>query len=271
MLKKWGLPVFAAALIGSTSAWTAQFDLRPEQIKGMALTATQAKTIAAIKTVAVLVSVPDKPLVRGPEDSCADIEAIKDWNFRKQIEEHVSRAVSSRYTVVPVSYDGDALKGASGMGYTPRNALPTDKSIDAFIIIEGSVRFWHTAGLKVDSMMGMGYVPYALSSLLTEHEPEFEFAKFTVQIINAKTQRTVIRKDIQPLPTYGQDGGMFERSHWHVRGVGAKVREEADWLCRSPLTEEKQQELKGDYRMLIQAVLDFGLPLLRLAPTEQIP
>jgi hypothetical protein len=263
MLKTWGLVVFAATLVGSSSAWTMQFELNPTQLRNMVPTASQARAIAAYKNVAVLASVPNRLFVRGPGDACADIEAIDDWDFRKQIEDHVSRAVSSRFTVVPVSYDGDALKGESGMGYTPRDALPTDEGVDAFIIVEGSVRFWHTAGLPVDSMMGMGYVPYALSKLLTEHEPEYAFTKFTVQIINAKTKRTILREEIQPFPTYG--GGMFERSHWHVRGVGAKERPEADWLCGSTLTEEKKQELKNDYRMLIQAVLDFGLPILRLA------
>ena len=270
MPKAWlVIPVLAAAIVASSTAWTAQFDLRPEQVKRMALTATQAKTIASFKNVAVLVAVPDKPFVRGPEDRCAEIDAIDDWGLRKQIEDSVSRAVSSRFTVVPVSYDGDALKGASGFGETPRGALPNDESLDAFIIIEGRVMFWHTAGMKVDSLKGMGYVPYAISDLFTEHEPEFAFANFTVQIINAKSKRTVARKEIQPWPTYGQDGGMFERSRWHVRGKGAKVREEADWLCGSPVTEEKKQELKNDYQTIIQAVLDFGLPILRLAPATQ--
>ena len=56
-------------------------------------------------------------------------------------------------------------------------------------------------------------------------------------------------------------------AHWHVRGKGAKERLEGSWLCGSPLTEEKKQELKDDYRMIIQAVFDFALPVLRLAPT----
>lgn len=129
---------------------------------------------------------------------CAEIAAVDNWAFREQIEDHVSRAMSSRFTVVPVSYDGDALKGASGFGYTPRSALPTDAGLDGFIIIEGSVRFWHTAGMPVKSMMAMGYVPYALSELLTEHEPEFAFTNFTVQIINAKTQRTIARRRFSP-------------------------------------------------------------------------
>jgi hypothetical protein len=33
--------------------------------------------------------------------------------------------------------------------------------------------------------------------------------------------------------------------------------------------EENEQELKGEYQRLIQGVLDFGLPLLRLAPPTQ--
>jgi len=265
MLKRLGLAVVAAAVVASSSAWAMQFDLRPEQVKRMALTATQAKTIAGYKNVAVLTSVPNKPRVRGPGDACAEIEAIDDWDFKKQIEEHVTRAVSSRFTVVPVTYDGDALRGS----YTPREALPMDAGVDAFIIIEGGVVFWHTAGMRVDSMMGMGYVAYALSDLLTKHEPEYAFTSFAVQIIDAKTKRTLARKDIQPYPSFGQDDAPFARSHWNVRGVGAKERPEGTWLCGSPLTEEKKQELKNDYQDLIQKVLDFGLPLLRLAPPTQ--
>ena len=180
MLKKL-VPVVATAIIASTSAWTAQFDLRPEQLNRMGLTVTQAKAIAGFKNVAVLAAVPDRLFVQGPGDLCAEIAAVDDWAFREQIEDHVSRAMSSRFTVVPVSYDGDALKGASGFGYTPRSALPTNAGLDGLIIIEGSVRFWHTAGMPVKSMMAMGYVPYALSELLTEHEPEFAFTNFTVQ------------------------------------------------------------------------------------------
>ena len=60
----------------------------------MAVNATQAKTIAAYKNVAVLTSVPNKPWVRGPGDACAAIEAIDDWDFKKQIEDqHQSRCV----------------------------------------------------------------------------------------------------------------------------------------------------------------------------------
>jgi len=269
VLKKWALPVAAAAVIGSSSAWTMQFDLQPLQVKRMAVTASQAKAITAFKTVAVLAAVPNKVFVEGPKGACAEIEAIDDWDFRKQIEEHATRVASSRFTVVPVSYDGDALKGATGFGETPRSALPTDESVDGFIIIEGSVMFWHTAGQSVDSLWGMGYATYALSGLFTEHEPEYAFTKFTVQIINAKTKRTIVRKEIQPFPRYGQDGPMFGRSGWNVRGVGAKERPEGTWLCGSPLTDEKKQELKSDYQSMIQRVLEFGFPLLRLAPPPQ--
>jgi hypothetical protein len=211
--------VLAAAVAGASPGRTMQFDLRPEQIKRMALTATQAKTIAAYKNVAVLTSVPNKPWVRGPGDACSEIEAINDWDFKKQIEEHTSRVVSSRFNVVAVTYNGDALVG----NYTPREALPMDAGVDAFIIVEGRLVFWHTAEMKVDSMMGMGYVAYALSDLLTKHEPEYAFTSFSLQIIDAKTKKRSSRfRTMAKTPALS--GGRIGMSEAWARKSGRKAR-----------------------------------------------
>ena len=266
MFNKCLLPIFAAAVIGCSSAAAMHFDLRPEQVRKMAVNATQAKAIAQFKSVAVLAAVPNKLVVWARRDACTDIEAINDWDFRKQIEDHVSHVVSSRFTVVPVAYNADAVGNLTAMGQVPRNALPMDERVDAYIVVWDSVEFWHTAGLPSNSM-GLGVVGYGLNTLLTQHEPEYEFAKFTVDVINAKTQRTIVRKEIQPSPVYAREG--MVDLHWHVRGKGAKERPEGSWLCGSPLTEEKEQELKDDYRTIIQSVFDFALPVLRLAPTTQ--
>jgi hypothetical protein len=51
--------------------------------------------------------------------------------------------------------------------------------------------------------------------------------------------------------------------------VGAKERPEGTWLCGSPLTDEKKQELKDDYKRIIKDMFDFALPVLRLAPVTQ--
>jgi hypothetical protein len=263
MRKKWAHAVVAAAIIGSTSASAMQFDLRPEQVKQMAVTATQTKAIAEFKTVAVLVSVPNQlvwntvlnvfGLGQWRDDKCANIQAINDWNFSEEIENHLSGALSSRFTVVSVSYDAEAVGKPTIMGQIPRSALPVDDRVDAFIVVWGSVQFWH-------GMPGDIKVP-------GDHSPEYQFVQLTVDIINARTQRTIVRKEIQPSPTFGREFYMDE--NWHVRGKGAKERPEADWLCGRPLTEELKQEVKDDYRMIIQAAFDFALPLLRLAPPTQ--
>ena len=265
MLKTCLVPILAAAVIGSSSAWAMQFDLRPEQVRKMAVNATQAKAIAAFKTVAVLAAVPNTLHVQARRDVCADIQAINDWDFRKQIEDHLSGALSSRFTVVPVAYNADAVGKLTAMGQIPRNALPVDERVDAFIVVWGSVEFWHTPGLtggvfQLDVHYPDPFIP-------TDHEPEYAFVKFTVDIINARTQRTIVRKEIQPYPDFGREA--MADPHWHVRGRGAKERLEGSWLCGSPLTEEKKQELKDDYRTIIQAVFDFALPVLRLAPPKQ--
>jgi hypothetical protein len=261
MFNKCLLPIFAAAVIGSSSAWAMQFDLRPEQVRQIAVNATQAKAIAAFKTVAVLAAVPNTLVVKARRDVCSDIEAINDWDFRKQIEDHVSHVVSSRFTVVPVAYNADAVGSLTVMGQVPRNALPMDERVDAYIVVWGSVEFWHTPRMPGNIW---GTEPSAPPGFPTDHEPEYEFVRFTVDIINAKTQRTIVRKDIQPVPNFGQEA--MADPHWHVRGKGAKERPEGSWLCGTPLTDEKKQELKDDYRTIIQAVFDFALPVLRLAP-----
>ena len=136
--------------------------------------------------------------------------------------------------------------------------------VDAFVVVWGSVEFWHTPRMPDEGFMSGGSAPPGPA---TDHEPEYEFAKFTVDIINAKTQRTIARKEIQPYPEFGRQA--MADPHWHVLGKGAKERPEGSWLCGAPLTEEKKQELKDDYRTIIQAVFDFALPVLRLAPTTQ--
>jgi hypothetical protein len=264
MLRTCLIPILAAAVIGSSSAVAMQFDLRPEQVKRMAVNATQAKAVAAFKTVAVLATVPNNLRVQARRDVCADIEAINDWDFRKQIEDHLTQALSARFTVVPVAYDADAVGKLTTMGQVPRNALPVDERVDAFIVIWGSVEFWHTPGLT-GGMFQLD-VHYPDAFIRTDHEPEYEFAKFTVDIINARTQRTIVRKEIQPYPDFGREA--MADQHWHVRGKGAKERPEQSWLCGSPLTEEKKQELKADYETIIKAVFDFALPVLRLAPPQ---
>ena len=262
MFKTRLIPILAAAAIGSSSAVAMQFDLRPEQVKMIAVNATQAKAIAQFKTVAVLAAVPNTLVVKARRDVCSDIEAINDWDFRKQIEDHLSGALSSRFTVVPVAYNADAVGNVTAMGQIPRNALPADERVDAFIVVRGSVEFWHTPRMPGNIW---GTEPSAPPGFPTDHEPEYEFVRFTVDIINAKTQRTIVRKDIQPVPNFGQEA--MADPHWHVRGKGAKERPEGSWLCGSLLTEEKKQELKADYEMIIKAVFDFALPVLRLAPT----
>jgi len=262
MFKTHLIPILAAVVIGSSSAVAMQFDLRPEQVKRMALTATQAKTIGALKTDAVLAAVPNNLRVQARRDVCADIEAINDWDFRKQIEDHLTRALSARFTVVPVAYNADAVGNLTAMGQIPRNALPVDERVDAFIVIWGSVEFWHTPGLT-GGMFQLD-VHYPDPFIPTDHEPEYEFVKFTVDIINARTQQTIARKDIQPYPEFGRQA--MADPHWHVLGKGAKERPEGIWLCGSPLTEEKKQELRNDYQTIIRDVFDFALPVLLLAP-----
>lgn len=266
MFKTGLIPVFVATIIAASSALAMQFDLRPEQVRQMAVNATQAKAIAQFKTVAVLAAVPNSLRVSAREGVCADIQAINDWEFRKQIEDHLSSALSPRFTVVPVAYNADAVGNVTAMGQIPRNALPVDERVDALIVVRGNVEFWHTPGMPGNLW---GTEPSAPPGFRTDHEPEYEFVRFTVDIINAKTQRTIVRKDIQPVPNFGQEA--MADPHWHIRGKGAKERPEASWLCGSPLTEEKKQELKDDYRTIIQAVFDFALPVLRLAPPAQQP
>ena len=136
-MRKWVFAVVAAAVVSSSPAWTMQFNLRPEQVKQMALTATQARAIAEFKTVAVLVAVPNK-LVWNPllslsgirqrrYDKCGNVLAINDWNFSEDIERQVSVALSSRFTVVSVPFDADAVGKPTLMGQIPRSALPVDR------------------------------------------------------------------------------------------------------------------------------------------------
>jgi hypothetical protein len=266
MLKTCLVSIFAAVVIGASSASAMQFDLRPEQVRQIAVNATQAKAIAGFKSVAVLAAVPNTLRVSAREGVCADIQAINDWDFRKNIEDHLSSALSARFRVVPVAYNADAVANVTAMGQIPRNALPVDERVDAFIVVWGSVEFWHTPNMPGNIW---GTAPSAPAGFRTDHEPEYEFVQSTVDIINAKTQRTIARKNIQPVPNFGQEA--MADPHWHVRGKGAKERLEGSWLCGSPLTEEKKQELKDDYKRIIQAVFDFALPVLRLAPPTQTP
>jgi hypothetical protein len=255
MLKRSTFIIIAGVLVGSSVAWAAQ----PAQIS---ITATQAKNIAKLQTVSLLVLVQDRLFIRAPQDACTEIRAIDDWEFKKQIEDHVSAALTSRFTLVPKTYNADALRELS-FGQIPRDALPPGDDVDAFVVVWGNVALWHPAGLPSPDSMGMGAVPYALSKLTTIHDPELQHTPFTIDIINAKTKRTIVRKEIQPLPRYGVQG-VFEKVHWMVRGAPAKVREEPDWLCGNPLTEKREQELKSDYRMLIEGAFDYALPILRL-------
>lgn len=258
MLKKSGLMLAAAVagtMFASGSGWTAQ-----------PLTPTQARELSKLKTVALLVAVPEPLLLTAVKGVCADIEAIDDWNFQKQIEDRLVPILSARFTLVPKAYDVEALLNirARDLGQIPRSALPPGDDVDAFVVFWGGVNFWHPAGMATAHPQP-GVVPYlatqALSTLLNRHDPELQFTSLTVDIINAKTKRTIARKEIQSLPYKSTFG-----PHMHVDGPGAKEREEKDWICGNPLTEEKKEDLKGDYDLLVNNTLDAALQLLRWAP-----
>ena len=166
---------------------------------------------------------------------------------------------------MPVAYNADAVGNLTAMGQVPRNALPMDERVDAFIVIWGSVEFWHTPGLTGGMFQ------------LDVHYPILSFQRTTSRNTSSPNSRwtssTRKRNEQSCAKRYSHIRTLAEKAiadpHWHVRGKGAKERPEGSWLCGSPLTEEKKQELKDDYRTIIQAVFDFALPVLRLAPTQQ--
>src|SRR5262245_34300983 len=103
------------------------------------LTAGQSNQIERIQSIAVLVSVPDSINVQAPENLCADVRAITDWGFKRQIEEDATRVLSTRLAIVPKAYDGAALRWAPGIRGTKRSGLPSGDDIDAFIVVSGNV------------------------------------------------------------------------------------------------------------------------------------
>jgi hypothetical protein len=249
--------VAIAAVLASSTAWTAQ----------LGLTSTQARNIAKFKTVAVLVAVPDEVDFRLPPDVCTEIEAIAGWEFKKQMEDHAARLLSTQFSVVPKAYDSKALRRIGALGQIPRSALPSGDDVDGFIVLWGDAGFWHPAGLPAPSMAGMGYIPNAISAQLTIHDSEVLYVTLKIDIIDAKSRKTIARKELQTAPSYSA-ASVFNKQEWITKGPGAKVREEPDWACGKPLTPEMEHELRDDYRTMIHGILDYGFPLLRLSPAQ---
>jgi len=258
VLKRTGFAVLTAAVLASSSAWTAQFGL----------TSTQAKSIAKFQSVTVLVAVSDELRVIAPKEACTELEAVKDWEFRKQIEDHASRLLATCFTVVPKTYRSETLTPARGfLNQVPRSALPAGDDVDAFVVLHGAAIFLHAAGLPAPGTQGALFME--ISKPYTVHDPEIAYTRLTVDVIDAKSKKTIARKEFPPALnqaiTEGGYGIYNERFVLRPRSTGAKERAEADWICGSPLTEEKKQALKIDFRAVIQGALDEALPILRLA------
>jgi hypothetical protein len=259
MLKKSGL-VLAAAVAGTMFASGTGWSAQP-------LTPTQARDLSKLKTVALLVAVPEKLFVSGPKAVCSEVEALGGWSFKTEVENHLVAALSPRFTLVPKTYDGEELVKLD-FGQLPRRALPPGDDIDAYVVFWGAVAFRHPAGMPFDrSAYGsqLGALPYLMSEVyapaLNRHDPELQYAAITVDVISAKTKRTIARKEMQAGPYESTFG-----PHLHVSGLGSKEREEKDWLCAGPLTEEKIAQMREDYRVMVKEVLDATLQLLRWAP-----
>jgi hypothetical protein len=264
MHKLTGFAVFAAALLASSTAWAAQ----------VGLTSAQARTVAKFESVAVLVDIDDMLDIKAPDGVCTDIQALADWDFRKQIEEHASRLLTTRFSVVPKAYQGAALRPSfSTFGQVSRDALPAADDIDAFIVFSGSVHFLHAAGLPSPGTRGA--LEVEVSKGYTIHDPEIVYITLGVEIIDAKSKKTIARKGFPQAVYQGLTSGGWgiikQRFIMVASSAGAKERPEADWICRHWPTEEKLQALRDDFRFVIQGALEEGLPILRLAQGAEQP
>ena len=264
-----GFAVVAAAILGSSSAWTAQGNL-PDAI---------LKNIAKINSIAVLTTFKDELTVAAPKDVCTEVEELGGWDFKKQVEEHAARALSARFMVSTKAFEDWAARRVHIMGgRAPKNTLPPGGDVDAFLILTGDVGFRHSAGLPTPDMAGPmgGLIPALLSTLTTTDDPEIEYVSVGAEIVETKTKaRRTIAQLVRRAPfNYTRDGLIdFNRPQWKVVGPGAKMRtDKADWLCGNPLTEERRQELRDDYRMLIEDALNEVFRTLTLTDEpQQVP
>ncbi len=213
--------------------------------------------------------------MQAPKDVCTDLEALDGWEFNKQVEEHATERLSARYTVSKKTFEDWALRRVRIMSPAPKNTLPPGGDVDAFIILTGAVGFRHSAGLPTPDMAGPlgGPIPALLSTLTTTEDPEIEYVAVAAEIVETKTKarRTIASLARDSPYNYARDGMLdFGRPQWKVRGPGAKMRtDKADWFCGNPLTDERKQELRDDYRMLIHAALDEVFQTLELVDMKE--
>jgi hypothetical protein len=165
--------------------------------------------------------------------------------------------------------------GSGALGQISRVALPGGGDVDAFVVLYGDVRFLHAAGLPTPGAEAQGVLMAEFTKDLTAHDAEIAYVVFNVDIIDAKSHRTIVRKAFPPsierIRVPGGWGLVKLRYLMVAKGDGAKERAEPDWICRNPLTEEKKQALKEDFQAVIQGELDEALPILRLTrrPEQQ--
>src|SRR5215510_1714459 len=135
-----GIAILVPAALGSSSAWTAQQRTSPAE--------AMTKSLAQIKSIAVLTTFRDELGVTAPKNVCTELEMINSWDFKKQIEGYATRALSAKYMVTTKIFEDWAARRVQVMGgRAPKNTLPPGDDVDAFIILTGAVGFRHSAGL----------------------------------------------------------------------------------------------------------------------------